>query len=75
MWRQILAAEVWNVDYTDFKYAVHDGTARDDAYFEVRSAMKTAQVNCAAEEILRAAEDEIERRLGLMREAGVKFTT
>lgn len=72
VWRQILSAEVWNIDYTNFKYAAHDGTARDDAYFEVWNAMKTAQVNCAAEEILQAAEAEIERRLCLMREAGVR---
>ena len=71
-WTNLVAAVAADIDYTNFKYAAHDGTARDDAYFEVWNAMKTAQVNCAAEEILQAAEAEIERRLCLMREAGVR---
>lgn len=42
-WRRIVAAEAGGIDYTNFKNEVHDGTARDDAYFEVWNVLREAQ--------------------------------
>ena len=72
VWRRVVAKEAASIDYTNFKGAVHDGTERDDAYFEVWCAMKTSQANDAAKDTLRAAAAEIERRLCRIAKAGVK---
>lgn len=42
-WRRIVAAEAGGIGYTNFKNEVHDGTARDDAYFEVWNVLREAQ--------------------------------
>ena len=38
-WSEILRREALDIDYTNFKNAVHDGTVRDDAYFEAYDAL------------------------------------
>ena len=38
-WDEIVKAEAEAIDYTNFKNAVHDGTNRDDAYFEAYDAL------------------------------------
>ena len=42
-WGAILAALAVDIDYTNFKNAVHDGTERDSAYMRVWSDMRFAQ--------------------------------
>jgi len=41
-WSKICHDEALAIDYTNFKAAVHDGTARDHAYLEVWAALKNA---------------------------------
>lgn len=43
-WTRIVAEEAADIDYANFKNAVHDGTARDDAYMDVWGAMRSAQL-------------------------------
>lgn len=38
-WAEIVSHEVMEIDYTNFKSAVHDGTDRDYAYFEAYDAL------------------------------------
>lgn len=42
-WAKIVAAEALEIDYTNFKAAVHDGSARDTAYMAAWSAMRHGQ--------------------------------
>ena len=42
-WARIAAAEADGIDYSNFKNAVHDGTARDGAYLGVWAAMRAAR--------------------------------
>ncbi len=42
-WSAICDQEANNIDYTNFKNAVHDGTIRDQAYLRVWAAMSNAQ--------------------------------
>lgn len=42
-WAAICKAEAEDVDYTNFKNRVHDGTARDAAYMNVWADMAEAQ--------------------------------
>ena len=39
IWSEILRREALDIDYTNFKNTVHDGTVRDDAYFEAYDAL------------------------------------
>ena len=42
-WESVVQAEAHDIDYTNFKDAVHDGTSRDPAYMRVWAAMRAAQ--------------------------------
>ena len=42
-WTRVVMEESEAIDYGNFKNAVHDGTARDDAYMEVWSVMRGLQ--------------------------------
>lgn len=42
-WARVVKEEAENIDYNNFKNAVHDGTPRDDAYIDVWTAMRDAQ--------------------------------
>ena len=42
-WARIVSEEAAAIDYTNFKAAVHDGTARDEAYFGAWVAMRNGQ--------------------------------
>jgi hypothetical protein len=42
-WARIMEEESMDIDYTNFKNAVHDGTERDWAYMNVWSVMRGAQ--------------------------------
>ena len=42
-WSKIVAKEAEEIDYSNFKNAVHDGTSRDFAYMKCWSAMRSAQ--------------------------------
>lgn len=42
-WAEIVACEAADIDYTNFKNAVHDGTARDGAYMGAWCAMRDGQ--------------------------------
>ena len=42
-WIEIAAREAREIDYCNFKNAVHDGTPRDRAYLRVWSVMSDAQ--------------------------------
>ena len=42
-WAQIVKTEAADIDYVNFKNAVHDGTARDSAYMGAWSAMRSGQ--------------------------------
>jgi hypothetical protein len=42
-WARIMEEESMDIDYTNFKNAVHDGTERDWAYMDVWSVMRGAQ--------------------------------
>ncbi|MDO4629903.1 MAG: hypothetical protein Q4C70_12030 [Planctomycetia bacterium] len=42
-WSEIVGKEAENIDYSNFKDAVHDGTVRDYAYMNIWSAMRRAQ--------------------------------
>lgn len=44
-WAEIVATEAADVDYENFKNAVHDGTARDMAYMDVWCAMRQGQTD------------------------------
>ena len=39
-WKRIMAEEIRDIDYTNFKAAVHDGTGRDDAYLDVWAVLR-----------------------------------
>ena len=43
LWQMVLAKEAKDIDYTNFKDAVHDGTVRDEAYLAVWAALRRAQ--------------------------------
>lgn len=43
-WADIVAKEALNIDYNNFKAAVHDGTARDVAYMGAWRAMRNGQM-------------------------------
>lgn len=43
VWRRVVAKEAMDIDYTNFKAAVHDGTARDWAYFSAWAALRRGQ--------------------------------
>ena len=40
-WAEIVNAVARDIDYTNFKDSVHEGTARDDAYMSVWATMAT----------------------------------
>ena len=42
-WERIVSEEARAIDYTNFKNAVHDGTARDEAYLGAWVAMREGQ--------------------------------
>ena len=42
-WAEIAQREAAEIDYGNFKNAVHDGTARDDAYLEIWSILYALQ--------------------------------
>lgn len=42
-WSDIMAEEAKDIDYCNFKNAVHDGTGRDRAYMDVWGIMSRAQ--------------------------------
>ncbi len=42
-WARIVSEEAEAIDYTNFKSAVHDGTARDEAYLSAWYAMRGGQ--------------------------------
>ena len=42
-WEMAVLTEAEDMDYTNFKNAVHDGTARDAAYMRVWTEMRLAQ--------------------------------
>ena len=42
-WAWLVAEEAMDIDYTNFKAAVHDGTARDGAYLAVWAALRRGQ--------------------------------
>lgn len=42
-WARVAAKEAMDIDYTNFKAAVHDGTARDWAYFSAWAALRRGQ--------------------------------
>lgn len=42
-WTRVVMEESDAIDYGNFKNAVHDGTARDDAYMEVWCSMRNLQ--------------------------------
>ena len=42
-WTRAVMEESGAIDYGNFKSAVHDGTARDDAYMDVWSVMRGLQ--------------------------------
>ena len=42
-WARVAAAEAAAVDYTNFKAAAHDGTARDAAYMGAWAALRRGQ--------------------------------
>lgn len=42
-WAKIVAAEAEEIDYTNFKAAVHDGTKRDSAYMGAWASMRRGQ--------------------------------
>ena len=42
-WEMAVLSEAEGMDYTNFKNAAHDGTARDAAYMDVWTAMRNAQ--------------------------------
>lgn len=42
-WSRIVAEEADAIDYCNFKNAVHDGTARDEAYLAAWCAMRRGQ--------------------------------
>ena len=43
VWARVVAKEAMDIDYTNFKAAVHDGTARDWAYFSAWAALRRGQ--------------------------------
>ncbi len=43
VWTRLVAAEADQIDYANFKNAVHDGTVRDQAYLGVWSVLSHAQ--------------------------------
>lgn len=43
-WAKIVRREAEDIDYGNFKNAVHDGTARDAAYLDVWAVMSAVQV-------------------------------
>lgn len=43
VWARVAAEEARAIDYPNFKAAVHDGSARDEAYFMAWSAMRRGQ--------------------------------
>lgn len=42
-WARVAEEEAQAIDYANFKAAVHDGTARDDAYLAAWAALRHAQ--------------------------------
>lgn len=42
-WERIVSEEAMDIDYTNFKNAVHDGTQRDIAYMNCWAAMEQGQ--------------------------------
>ena len=42
-WAWLVAEEAMDIDYTNFKAAVHDGTARDGAYLGAWEALRLGQ--------------------------------
>lgn len=42
-WAKIVSEEALEIDYPNFKNAVHDGTQRDHAYMNCWAAMSSAQ--------------------------------
>ena len=42
-WAEIARREAADIDYGNFKSAVHDGTARDDAYLDIWSILCALQ--------------------------------
>ena len=43
VWRRVVAKEAMDIDYTNFKAAAHDGTARDAAYLGAWAALRRGQ--------------------------------
>ena len=42
-WARVAEEEAQAIDYANFKAAVHDGTARDDAYLAAWAALRAGQ--------------------------------
>lgn len=42
-WSWLVAEEAMDIDYTNFKAAVHDGTVRDEAYLGAWAALRRGQ--------------------------------
>lgn len=43
VWARIVSEEARGIDYTNFKAAAHDGSARDNAYMGAWAAMRQGQ--------------------------------